>query len=416
MSGAQDGAARALEHVRALAGEIGPRGSCTAAEERAAAYAADRMRSLGLQGVAVEPFRGSPSTYRPYALAFATALLAALLALLLPGEGLALAAAAVLSGLGAWGMLRETDLAGNWLRRLLPAGRSRNAVGIVPPSGEVRRRAVLCAHLDTHRTPIFYSSPAWQRLFSLLVGAAFASLAAGALLYALGAALGWSWVRWPGLAAAAVQLVALALCLHADRTPFSPGANDNASGVGVALALAARLDLPRGLPDAEQPLAGRMVALIFEKPSTRTRVSFDVGVRQMGGQSLVLSGAEMQLGHGETIADTARVLSRYVDLIMIRTFEEQTLLEMAEHATLAANLQLKVFFCHAHSPWERATCESQNDRIRHYLPKGTDLSLVSYQQLRAYQDMLNERPRKILNWKSPAQCFQELLISNQPSN
>lgn len=90
--------------------------------------------------------------------------------------------------------------------------------------------------------------------------------------------------------------------------------------------------------------------------------------------------------------------------------------EMAEHAILAANLQLKVFFCHAHSPWERATCESQNDRIRHYLPKGTDLSLVSYQQLRAYQEMLNERPRKILNWKSPAQCFQELLISNQPSN
>jgi transposase, IS30 family len=90
--------------------------------------------------------------------------------------------------------------------------------------------------------------------------------------------------------------------------------------------------------------------------------------------------------------------------------------EMAEHQRLAANLQLKVFFCHAHSPWERATCESQNDRIRHYLPKGTDLSLVSYQQLRAYQEMLNERPRKILNWKSPAQCFQELLISNHRSN
>lgn len=90
--------------------------------------------------------------------------------------------------------------------------------------------------------------------------------------------------------------------------------------------------------------------------------------------------------------------------------------EMAEHPSLAANLKLKVFFCHAHSPWERATCESQNDRIRHYLPKGTDLSLVSYQQLRAYQEMLNERPRKILNWKSPAQCFHELLISHQRSN
>ncbi len=97
---------------------------------------------------------------------------------------------------------------------------------------------------------------------------------------------------------------------------------------------AARNDRPKGALDDEQPLAGHMVALIFEKPSTRTRVSFDVGVRQMGGQTMVLSGKEMQLGHGETIADTARVLSRYVDLIMIRTFEEATLLEMAEHATV----------------------------------------------------------------------------------
>ncbi|MGB0967742.1 MAG: ornithine carbamoyltransferase [Halocynthiibacter sp.] len=97
---------------------------------------------------------------------------------------------------------------------------------------------------------------------------------------------------------------------------------------------AARAGMPKGTPDADQPLANHMVALIFEKPSTRTRVSFDVGVRQMGGQTMVLSGSEMQLGHGETIADTARVLSRYVDLIMIRTFEEQTLLELAEYATV----------------------------------------------------------------------------------
>ena len=96
----------------------------------------------------------------------------------------------------------------------------------------------------------------------------------------------------------------------------------------------ARADRPKGAPDDDQPLAGRMVALIFEKPSTRTSVSFDVGVRQMGGQTMVLTGSEMQLGHGETIADTARVLSRYVDLIMLRTYEEDVLLEMAEHATV----------------------------------------------------------------------------------
>ncbi|MCL4187734.1 MAG: ornithine carbamoyltransferase [Rhodobacteraceae bacterium] len=95
---------------------------------------------------------------------------------------------------------------------------------------------------------------------------------------------------------------------------------------------AARAGRPRGAGDDDQPLAGRIVALIFEKPSTRTRVSFDVGIRQMGGQTMVLSGSELQLGHGETIADTARVLSRYVDAIMLRTFDEAVLAEMAEHA------------------------------------------------------------------------------------
>ncbi len=63
----------------------------------------------------------------------------------------------------------------------------------------------------------------------------------------------------------------------------------------------------------EKPLEGKTLAMIFEKPSTRTRVSFDVGMRQLGGESIMLTGAEMQLGRGETIADTARVLSRYVD-------------------------------------------------------------------------------------------------------
>lgn len=90
--------------------------------------------------------------------------------------------------------------------------------------------------------------------------------------------------------------------------------------------------------------------------------------------------------------------------------------EMAEHAQLAANLQLKVYFCHAHSPWERATCESQNDRLRHYLPRGLDLATVSYQKLRSIQDMLNERPRKILQDASPAKRFHQLLISNPNSN
>ena len=95
-----------------------------------------------------------------------------------------------------------------------------------------------------------------------------------------------------------------------------------------------RSGLTKGALDSDKVLEGQIVALIFEKPSTRTRISFDVGVRQMGGQTIVLSGKDMQLGHGETIADTARVLSRYVDLIMLRTYEEATLHEMAQFATV----------------------------------------------------------------------------------
>ena len=96
----------------------------------------------------------------------------------------------------------------------------------------------------------------------------------------------------------------------------------------------AREGLPKLTPDAEQPFKDRIVALIFEKPSTRTRISFDVGVRLMGGQTMVLSGSELQLGHGESVGDTGRVLSRFVDAIMIRTFKQETLDELSEAATV----------------------------------------------------------------------------------
>jgi ornithine carbamoyltransferase len=87
-------------------------------------------------------------------------------------------------------------------------------------------------------------------------------------------------------------------------------------------------------PSAAKPLAGKVLACIFEKPSTRTRISFDVGMKQLGGDVVVMTPAETQLGRGETIADTARVLSRYVDAIMIRTTAEEKLLELAEYATV----------------------------------------------------------------------------------
>ena len=81
-------------------------------------------------------------------------------------------------------------------------------------------------------------------------------------------------------------------------------------------------------------LAGKTVAMIFEKPSTRTRVSFEVGIKQLGATPLTLRSEEMQLGRGETVADTARVLSGYVDAIMIRTSRHEIITELAKFATI----------------------------------------------------------------------------------
>jgi ornithine carbamoyltransferase len=98
------------------------------------------------------------------------------------------------------------------------------------------------------------------------------------------------------------------------------------------------LDVASGFKRAggvsSRPLAGKTLALIFEKPSTRTRVSFEVGMRQLGGDVIILSNKDTQLGRGETVADTARVLSRYVDAIMLRTDKVSKLQEMARYATV----------------------------------------------------------------------------------
>lgn len=112
-----------------------------------------------------------------------------------------------------------------------------------------------------------------------------------------------------------------------------------ADGVAAMLADAldrkqARAGWPRGRADADAPLAGHVLAMIFEKNSTRTRVSFDMAMRQLGGQTIVMEAGQMQLGRGETVADTARVLSGYVDAVMIRTDDHAKLEEMAHHATI----------------------------------------------------------------------------------
>ena len=109
---------------------------------------------------------------------------------------------------------------------------------------------------------------------------------------------------------------------------------DQFDGETLRKQLALGMAFKMGASETPRPLEGKTMAMIFEKASTRTRVSFDVGMRQLGGETIVLDHTDMQLGRGETVADTARVLSRYVDAIMIRTSAPQNLIDMAEHATV----------------------------------------------------------------------------------
>ena len=96
----------------------------------------------------------------------------------------------------------------------------------------------------------------------------------------------------------------------------------------------ARSGLPKGTVDADRPLDGKTLAMIFDKQSTRTRISFDMAARQLGGSALMLTGNEMQLAREETIADTARVLSRFVDAVMIRLLDHEMVEELAANATV----------------------------------------------------------------------------------
>ncbi len=245
---------RTISDIRRLSETVGGRGSCTPGERHAGEYVAEELRQLEVQDVQSESFQSIPSTYWPFGLGFAAALTGSLISLIYTGPG-ALFLGAIYNALGFWAMLAETEFASSWTHWLLSKADSQNITARILPSGTVNARVVLCAHIDSHRTPVIYSSRTWNILFSVLIALALLSMLVGALGYGLGALLSWSWVRWLGLLTVAVQGSALAICLHADLTPFSPGANDNASGVAVILALAQEL--------SKKPLSHTEVHLVI---------------------------------------------------------------------------------------------------------------------------------------------------------
>lgn len=230
----------ALKHLRYLTIDIGPRPSTRDGEGRAAAYAAGAMRAVGVEGVRCEPFCAARSTYHPYALAIGAALVGNLLVLLMPNSYTQVAAAA-LNGLGALGFVQEANFDGNWMRCVLPRFASQNVVGIIPPREARWNRAVLVAHLDSHRTPVFYGNSIWAKVFSPLTAAVLASLGAGGIGATWALSGQRAHLEWLLYLVTAIQMLALGLLIHADATPYTTGANDNASGAATILALGERL-------------------------------------------------------------------------------------------------------------------------------------------------------------------------------
>jgi len=227
----------ALDHTRWIMEEIGGRLSCSPDERRAAEYVAGQLKRMRVSQVVLEPFQAAKSTYWPPILAFSVALVGVLAVILIDSRWVLLLAA-LLNMMAVWGFWNELDLNPSWLRRFTPFGDSQNAIGVILPVQEVRRRVVICAHLDTHRAPLYTSTVTWQKLFNLLLLLAFMSMVLGGVAFFLGFLLNLDWTRWIGLAAAPMLIFALLISIQAHGAAVSPGANDNTASVGVALALA----------------------------------------------------------------------------------------------------------------------------------------------------------------------------------
>jgi len=228
----------AIDHVRYLAETIGPRGSATSAEATAAEYTFEELKRLGLRPV-VEPFRSARSAWAPFSLLFGFVIAAGLLFLFAGRLGSIVGLGLSTAALGS--ALVEMHFRPNPLRWLLPKGASQNVWAAIEAKEAPDEQVVLVAHLDTHRTPLVFSTDGWVRLFGKLVPIGLGCATLLIVFFAVGVLLPWPALRYASIAPLGVALGILALTLQADFTPYTAGANDNASGVGVVLDLAARL-------------------------------------------------------------------------------------------------------------------------------------------------------------------------------
>ncbi|MCS7060491.1 MAG: M28 family peptidase [Anaerolineae bacterium] len=261
-----------LAYVRVLSEDIGPRGSTTAEEAKAADYVVEQLSRIGLSPER-QPFLSATSAYRPYTLAAGLILLS--IALFWQPQPVGAAAAALITSIVLGSLLLEMQFRSNLLRWLLPMGQSQNVHALIScrssgsqpgddesvPMGATGLRSncprsiVVTAHLDTHRTPFLFRSSSGLAAWRALMQSGVAAVALLLGLFVVGIVTPAPAPRVAALGPGLIMVAIFALTIHADLTPFNKGANDNASGVAATLWLAEQL--------SRNPLAHTRVYVVF---------------------------------------------------------------------------------------------------------------------------------------------------------
>jgi hypothetical protein len=241
-----------LGHIQSLAQTIGPRGSATEAEAKAADYIAEHLNALALV-TERQPFLSATSAYSPYIVATGGVLLS--LFLFWQPQPVGAAAAAVLTAIILISVLRQLSFQDNPLRWIIATGNSQNVLTTIPANDPVLPPIVITAHIDSHRTPLLFSTPTWRRFFHALMPIGLACIALLLGLFVAGIFNSVLLLRQIALLPGVVVAIMFVLFIQAARSLFTAGANDNASGVAVTLGLAERL--------RDQPLGKRDVVVAF---------------------------------------------------------------------------------------------------------------------------------------------------------
>lgn len=230
---------RWLAHIYALAVDIGPRGSTTKEERQGAEYAQNEFKKMGLKPVWQE-FKSAKSIFLPHTIGSFIMIFAFILFPL--GGKITVVLASILSVIVIVSELQELGFQNNLIRMIVPKGDSQNVHAVIHPAGEHKQDIILVGHLDTQRTPLFFRTPTYVKIYSQFTTIIFITYLIQTVFYTLSIFISIHWAWYASVPAAICAVIMITFFIEADFSPFTSGANDNASAAGMVLSLAEELN------------------------------------------------------------------------------------------------------------------------------------------------------------------------------